>query len=253
MDGWKRAQYLVLILAVFATALAADWRIGGGIGPAMAWADDDDDGNDDDDDDGPVLRRQPRIQTPRPQVRRETPAPPPAQRAENEVLARGLDDGAIAGLTDAGFTILQETALSGGDRLHRLGKPAALDMNAARAAVEAAGASADFNHFYRSEQAVSDAAPPCPGADCPARQMIGWPARDSCAAAGRAGPVIGMVDTGLNAAHAALSGADLRLHRLEGGAPPSGAVHGTAVAALLIGDPASRAPGLVPHLPLIAV
>jgi subtilisin family serine protease len=63
-----------------------------------------------------------------------------------------------------------------------------------------------------------------------------------------------MIDTGINMDHAALAGAQVALTRV---APEdynaSDAIHGTAVAAILVGDPASRAPGLLPGLPLVAV
>lgn len=95
-------------------------------------------------------------------------------------------------------------------------------------------------------------APACEGADCPARQMIAWPGdRAACG-----GPVrIGMVDTGLNAEHAVLRDARLRLHRLAPGKglAASDALHGTAIAALLVGQADSRSPGLVHWAELIAV
>ena len=179
------------------------------------------------------------------------PAPTPLPtRAENEVLARGLSDADLAALQAEGFALLQSRVLSGGDSLARLLKPTSLTMDQARDRVRdlATGASADFNHFYRSEQA--GAGTRCDTADCLARDMIGWPAGLSgCAAL----PRIGMVDTGLNAGHAALSDAKIRVHRIDTQAPPSDLLHGTAVAALLVGDGDSRSPGLVPGAELIAV
>lgn len=63
-----------------------------------------------------------------------------------------------------------------------------------------------------------------------------------------------MIDTGVNPDHETFSGAALEIIRLSGEEmAPSRAVHGTAVAAILIGDPAGRSPGLIPHSPLIAV
>ncbi|WP_295044347.1 S8 family serine peptidase [uncultured Paracoccus sp.] len=107
---------------------------------------------------------------------------------------------------------------------------------------------ADFNHFYRSEQAGQGDR--CQGADCLAREMIDWPASlGTCAAL----PRIGMVDTGLNADHAALAGAAIRVHRIDTEAAPSDLLHGTAVASLLVGRGDTRSPGLVPGAELIAV
>lgn len=91
---------------------------------------------------------------------------------------------------------------------------------------------------------------------------------------------LGMIDTALNADHSTFAGADLIVLPLtppngplaaspetiipaaltvdpppdRGPSPdPSSKLHGTAVAALLIGDPAGRSPGLVPALPLLAI
>lgn len=237
---------LVLFLAVVALALAGHPRIDAGgwslVATALADDDDDDDNendNDDDDDDDDDDRPAPAA----------VPAPLPT-RAENEVLARGLAEGDVATLGAEGFRVLQQRGLTGGESLVRLLKPASLTMDQARDRVRAlaAGAEADFNHFYRTEQAGQGAA--CAGGDCLARDMIGWPASLSgCTAL----PRIGMVDTGLNADHAALSAARLRVHRIETKAPPSDLLHGTAVASLLVGDADSRSPGLVPGAELVAV
>ena len=82
--------------------------------------------------------------------------------------------------------------------------------------------------------------------------MIAWPAaQGGCGKAVR----IGMVDTGVNAGHAALKDAKVHVHRIKSDArfSASDAVHGTAVAALLVGRADSRSPGLVPEAELIAV
>ncbi|MEN9063456.1 S8 family serine peptidase [Ponticoccus litoralis] len=109
---------------------------------------------------------------------------------------------------------------------------------------------ADFNHYYRTEQGF---APDCEGGDCPARFSIGWPlppARGGCGSS----VAIGMIDTGINDAHQTFAGADLELHRLsDEDLPPSKRLHGTAIAALLVGDPDTRSPGLVPGASLVAV
>ncbi|MDO5606093.1 MAG: S8 family serine peptidase [Paracoccus sp. (in: a-proteobacteria)] len=251
--------FLALILFALALSLAephpdAPWRM------AAAWADDDDDGrgDDDDDDDGPrVIRRQtpqvrqaPRRQQVQQAPRRAVPAPPPPTRASDEIIARDLDSAALERLRDLGFTELRHSDLAAGGSIHRLRKPGPMTLDQALEALrEITGAErADFNHFYRGG-ASSGAAGTCRGTDCPARQMIAWPALVACGAPLR----IGMIDTGLNASHASLADADLTVHRLETDAAPSGAVHGTAVAALFAGAQGTRAPGLVPHLPLLAV
>ncbi|MBB1491317.1 MULTISPECIES: hypothetical protein [unclassified Paracoccus (in: a-proteobacteria)] len=109
-----------------------------------------------DDDDGP---------------RRRSAAParpiPLPQRAENEILARGLSDQGLAALQHGDFALLEQGVLGGGDSIARLRKPTRLTMDEALAAVRQlvpAGRS-DFNHFYRTEQAEA-----CKGIDCPARR-----------------------------------------------------------------------------------
>ncbi|MCZ0962510.1 S8 family serine peptidase [Paracoccus benzoatiresistens] len=228
---------LILFLAIIALTLAGHSRPEGDGWSLVAAAHADDD---DDDDDDRVVRRA-----------RPVPAAPEtlATRAENEILARGVGDDAVATMRAQGFRVLQRRDLDGGS-LVRMLKPASLTMDEARdrARALAAGADADFNHFYRSEQAGQGVR--CDGPDCLARDMIGWPASLSgCGAM----PRIGMVDTGLNADHAALSEARIRVHRIDTGAPPSDLLHGTAVASLLVGDADSRSPGLIPGAELVAV
>ncbi|MDK8875228.1 S8 family serine peptidase [Paracoccus sp. SSJ] len=223
----------ILLLSLVLAVLLADMRPqAAGWGISAAWADDDDD--------APVRRRAPRVQ----------PAPLPT-RAPNEVIARGLSEADLTVLEDTGFRVLREVTLAADRPLHRLRKPDAMTMDAARATVRRMGSAeaADFNHFYRPGNAAASS---CRGADCPARQMIAWP-QDTT---GCGGPVrIGMVDTGLNADHAVLKDARIRVHRLDpgNGLDASDALHGTAIAALLVGRADSRTPGLVPGAELVAV
>lgn len=237
----------VIILIVAIMTLPMQPHIGSE-GPSLFLAaladDDDDDGGrreigDDDDDDGPTRRR---VRAPR-----ATPPTPLPQRAANEILARGLSEDDLAGLLQQDFSTLESNRLSNGQLLVRLRKPAALSMNEALAVVRelTSDDGSDFNHFYRSEQGSA-----CNGIDCPARQMIDWPV--STAACGSL-PRIGMVDTGLNAQHKALAGAKIQLHRFDDGRKASDLLHGTAVAALLVGEADSRSPGLIPEAELLAV
>lgn len=241
--------HAILFISLFLALVSADLRPGlHGFGPAVAWADDDDDddggGDDDDDDDAPVRRRAP---APQP-VARAQPLP---VRVPNEVIAHGLTAEDLQVLLDRGFAVVRDVTLESGDVIHRLRKPRDMTMQAARQMVRDLGSAdaADFNHYYRPGNA---AAPACTGGDCPARQMIGWPADTSQCG----GPVrIGMVDTGLNADHAVLQDARITVHSIDPdkGMVPSDALHGTAIAALLVGKADSRTPGLVPQAQLIAV
>lgn len=239
-------------------------------GIAVALADDDDDGGDDDGGSSRGARggdwqprprgdlrslfRWPSREVRRAPARRAVVAVP--ERAPNEIVATGLDDDAIAGLTQDGFVVDDriEIALIGGEMV-RLVIPQGMTLDAARAAVSARSASAtvDFNHFYQPQAADKSA---CVREGCAlVRHMVGWPT-------GEAGPGmacvkpqrIGLIDTAINAEHAVLAKARLEVLDLgDGDGAPSGEQHGTAVAALLVGEPGSRVPGLLPGAELIAV
>jgi len=83
-----------------------------------------------------------------------------------------------------------------------------------------------------------------------ARKLIRWhPGATRCASGAR----IGMVDTVVKTGIAALRGANIRTRALTGrGATPAPPGHGTAIAALLAGQPGSRFEGLVPGAQLYA-
>jgi subtilisin family serine protease len=215
------------------------------------------------------LRRLFRGQSVEPQRRRERPAapvapqpPPRPARAPAEIVARGLTDDQTAALVTQGYVVLERADLvSLATTLRRFQVPEGTTLDAARATIRAlpGAEAADFNHYYRAGQdtaaltPTAATAPACDGLHCPARALIDWP--QALGPAGCGAPVtIGMVDTGLNADHEVLAGADIDLTRI---APEdfsaSAAIHGTAVAAILVGDPQTRVPGLLPGLPLVAV
>ena len=211
------------------------------------------------------LRRLFRGQPVEPRRARRQPAPRPTprpDRAPNEIVARGLTPEDTAALVAQGYVVLESVDLESlATTIRRFDVPDGVSLEDARAAVRAlpSGEAADFNHYYRTGQGSADpdrtegGAPACDGLHCPARALINWP--EGIGPSGCGGAVtLGMVDTGLNPDHEALSGAGIELSRV---APedfsPSDAIHGTAVAALLVGDPESRVPGLLPGLPLVAV
>ncbi|MDO5658455.1 MAG: S8 family serine peptidase [Paracoccus sp. (in: a-proteobacteria)] len=251
----------ILLLLIAALALTTDLPRLEGFGISAAWAgddDDDDDGgarNDDDDDAPAVIRRRTRTQpqraaprAPQRQTRRAPapPPPPPPVRASNEVIARALTPEALIALTAQGYESLRSVTLNNGDEMHRLRIPGGTTPEQAAEALRQAGGvgTVDYNHYYRGEQAED-----CQGIDCPARAMIDWPSELACGTP----PRVGMIDTGLNPDHATFAKADLTLHRLDSEATDSGLVHGTAVAALLVGAGDTRSPGLIGHAPLLAV
>jgi len=84
-----------------------------------------------------------------------------------------------------------------------------------------------------------------------ARRMINWPAAEALSCLGINELRLGMVDTHVNIDHPAFSGQALMLRNFAG-AQPFSAVHGSAVASLLVGAHASDYPGLLPGAKLWA-
>ncbi len=219
----------------------------------------------------------------RPPVSRRTPAnppvPSPARAAEaaplpafaaGEIVVTDLTAADLAALLAEGFVVIERVDLVDvAATLHRLRVPAGLTLEQARDRVRAqpSGATGDFNHYYRHEQGMADPpgnqapqpaalAPvaPCAHLNCAVLDLIDWPSERDWALHCRVTVPVGMIDTGVNAAHANLSGADIEVLRLVAEAvDPSQAVHGTALAALLVGQSDARAPGLIPEAKLVVV
>lgn len=202
---------------------------------------DDDDWDDDDDDDDDDRSRQ-RLAAP-------PAAPAPALRAvPGEIVVGPLNAEELALIATAGFTVIADAPLTGfGGTIARVQLPPGVTLEAARAAITAITPAAlvEPNHLYRPVEM------PCTTNNCPAFEMIGWsvpPARCTLA------PTIGMIDTRINVAHAALAEQSIEtLSVVWENETPSGAMHGTAIAALLVGDGGSRTPGLLPQARLVAV
>ncbi len=200
-----------------------------------AFADDDDDDNggsesagSDDDDDG-----QPR------RVRRPVAAPPLLpEAARDELVVLGLDAAGRAELERLGYRLLREDALRG---LALLQLPMGITVAAGLEAVAVLLPSALVapNSYYRN-QAAGD----CVAGVCESWALAGY---ETPAAQCSFAPLIGVVDTGVNLEHEMLKGADITLERMgDAAADPSGLKHGTAVVALLVGDPNGRVPGMLP-------
>jgi hypothetical protein len=189
--------------------------------------DDDDDGGaataDDDDDDDDVV----------------------AAPLEFIIAAPGA---AIDSLAAAGFNILARDDIALIDTaIARINPPAGIDLEAARAAAIdlAPGAFLDVNGLYRPDELS------CGDDGCAAFDLVSWP---QPAASCEATPLIGLIDTGVNAEHAALSDAEIELIPVVAADRAAGSkTHGTAIAALLAGAPQSRSPGLLPRARLVAV
>lgn len=249
-----RIALILAMLLSLAPLPGGDW----GFGANTALADDD---GDDGDDDGPAAGgRDGRGESP---VRRAAPAAPraaapaaPAAQpafAPAELVALGLNPADLEALAVLGYRVLDARPLPslGGPSVFRLSVPPGRSLDLARTELRAIapGATTDYNHFYRTEQA-----PACDGPACGPRSQIGWPLRPDAPVPGcDPGGAVGMIDTGVNAAHPALAGRAevIRLDPRE--RAPSDSRHGTAVAALLVGAPDSPTPGLLPAARLIAV
>lgn len=225
---------------------------------------------------GDVIRELRRLflgQPAEPQRTRSQPAPQPTPqpapqrapqpvRAPDEIVARGLSEEQTAALVTQGYVVLERADLASlSTTVRRLQVPRGTSLEAARDAIRALpnAEAVDYNHYYRAGQESAAAAqatdnvPGCDGLHCPARDLINWPEGLGATACG-APVTIGMVDTGLNTDHEVLADAEIALTRI---APEdysaSAAIHGTAVAAILVGHPETRVPGLLPGLPLVAV
>lgn len=178
--------------------------------------------------------------------------------APREIVTLELSDTDLATLLALGFGILEERPVPEiGIVARRLSIPQGSTLEAARDQVRAlaSGGDADFNHYYRTEAGPETSAEPavCEGQHCSSLEQIGWyvPAK---AAACATDVVIGVIDTGINPDHAAFDSARLDVHRLAPDSlDPSRAIHGTAVLSLLIGNPDSRSPGLLPGARVVAV
>ncbi|MFN0039031.1 MAG: S8 family serine peptidase [Burkholderiales bacterium] len=82
-------------------------------------------------------------------------------------------------------------------------------------------------------------------------KLVQWPANiSSCSA----DVTLGLVDTGIDAAHPSLRGRNIEVLTLRGKSrPPSGKGHGTAIASILVGAAGSSSPGLLPGARVVAV
>lgn len=225
---------------------------------------DDDHDSDDDDDDDDAIRTRGKNRNGAGKGRRDggsqiraRRAAPVAQivNAPSQIVAYGLSPADLANLQAQGFSVIKSQPVAAtGSTMHLLGVPKGTSMPAARTIVRSlpSGQNADFNAFYRTNQQVDP--DPCVGEYCAERVQVQWPVSPDSCAPDIASVTVGMIDTGINAKHAAFSDARLDVVSLtDSEQPASRAVHGTAVASLLVGNPESRAPGLVPKVQLIAV
>ena len=186
-------------------------------------------------------------------------APQAAPQAEgesfwaDELLALDPTPAALQRAQRWGARVVESVPLNRlGQRLVRMRLPPGLDARTAREITEERDPGVfDLHRLYRLDQAPEPSS--CSGGDCapPAGSGLpNWPAeRQRCGA----GQVLGLVDTEPAADAPALRGAALRSRRLvEAGRVPADAAHGTAVAALLVGQARAGFAGLVPRAQVLA-
>lgn len=215
------------------------WRWAPG---AVARADDGDDGGDDGGDGtgGEGLLS----------ARRERPLTQPAESfLPDEVLALAPDAAALRRVRALGFTVIERVRLSALKlTVVRLRLPPGLDAQTARIVLAEPGPGVfDLHHRYRLA-AAEDAA--CAAGNCALPALLGWP--QDPAACGR-DQRIGVVDTAVVTTHPALAGATIRTQSFVAEEETLAQEdHGTAIAALLVGQPGTEHPGLVPRATLLA-
>ena len=244
------AQLLIAVMLYVGVTLP----LPGDVNASVVYADDDDDddGDDDDDDDDdqvqPTRRERPAVNTrpaarPRPATQR---APLLAGRFElGEILVINAPADVLNRVRALGFTVgstvsLQQLNL----RITRLRSPANQSAPRALQVLQRRVPQGDFvlNHVYRT------AAAPCPETRCYGSTLIGWTASTQCGQGLR----IGMVDTAANSHSSALRGRQVITRSFAEDGRASSSIHGTAVAALLVGAPDSGFPGLLPNAALYA-
>jgi hypothetical protein len=156
-----------------------------------------------------------------------------------EIVVADVDETELSVIRGYGFRVLEVTRLETlGLTILRLAVPSNWAEDRARTQIAAAlpGVIVDVNSLY-AMQGQTTLPPSGYG-----QQMIGW--RYAAPGCGR-GMKIGMLDTAIEQSLPAFAGADLTQQSLAPNAAPS--PHGTAVAAILVGQPGSSAvPGLVP-------
>lgn len=159
------------------------------------------------------------------------PAGEPVVRGE--LLVQPSRDALRELIAAAGYTVLREQSLDGlGERWWIVAPPPGMALDEALERlrrVDPAG-HYDYHHVYTGSggpaaAASGDRADAADAADA-AAPRAGRPAAN---ADGR----IGLIDAGIDTAHPALAGVEVRRHGCGGRAHPS--VHGTAVASLLVG------------------
>ena len=165
----------------------------------------------------------------------------------DEVVVANLGDDARNDIGNLGFVVLDEQQLASLDlTITRLRVPRQMTAPDARTLLASRypGILVDLNAIHRPQGQLS-----LPSPDHPAK-LIGWGhAPANCGNGMR----MGMLDTAVDATAAGLSGADIIQHSfLPAGAKTPSTAHGTAIAAILVGQHAGGGSGLLPGAELTA-
>lgn len=253
--GWKAFALVLLLHALPPTGWpgldAAPW-----VGEARA---DDDDGDDSDDDGGGAAASAGASADAADAGGQDTdPGPREPELTvqadsfvADELIAVNPSAAALQRVRQWGARVVDSSEQAGlAMRVVRLRLPPGIDARSALAVADERDPGVfDLHHLYQLAQAapVGEA---CEGVSCEPMRRMDWPA-----VSGQCGrdQTIGMVDSDVMVDMPALRGADVRVRRFAGDTPaPADAAHGTAVATILVGQPGSGLPGLLPRARLRA-
>lgn len=154
-----------------------------------------------------------------------------------ELLVVQAPSGFPATARAGGFMVVETVALPTLElTLHRVRLPAGISVQSGvlRLRQRFPGAVIDANHYFSKASDFAKGGDSGPRTN-PPRSLIGWDhVPDDCGQGIR----LGMIDAGIDADHPALRGADLDYRSFIGpGRQGDGGEHGTAVAALIVGQP----------------
>ncbi|NQV98871.1 MAG: S8 family serine peptidase [Rhodospirillales bacterium] len=168
------------------------------------------------------------------------PADPANQFEDGELLLSNAPPGFAGLIGGLGYRIIEQTDLGGlGLSMFVLGIPSGKSVPEAMRELSGRFPAAviDANHIFEAQARGTHA-----------RGAMGW--RNAKASCGR-GVRLGMIDSGVDTSHAALKGQNVDFRSFHAsGSRPGPQLHGTAVAAMLVGKP--RWGGLLPGAELLA-
>lgn len=177
------------------------------------------------------------------------------QRSPNELIVSGLTAQDITALEQQGFAVTAtRDSASLGQTVSRIEPPPGVGLQSALRRIQdiAPGATAARNDtFQRSVIGPYQPMGESCGAGCEAFAITGWkPGYLKCSLP----QTIGVIDTGIDAAHPSLTGADIEMLSVRReDRRPSDPTHGTGVLSLLVGQPGSEVVGVVPRVKVLAV